>query len=175
IPFEVEEFPGRDFFRNAGSSRQYGIEILLGYSLTKNISTSFSYTYLNFEFTDFEAEDEIFDGNDVPGIPDHQIHADILYKSDMGLYAGADFLYVSDFFVNDSNSEENESYKVLNLKTGFERSFYNKLLINAFLGLNNVLDEKYNSSVRVNAFGDRFFEPAPEFNLFGGLSLKYTI
>ncbi len=175
IPFEVEEFPGRDFFRNAGSSRQYGIEILLGYSLTKNIRTSFSYTYLNFEFTDFEAEDEIFDGNDVPGIPDHQIHADILYKSDMGLYAGADFLYVSDFFVNDSNSEENESYKVLNLKTGFERSFYNKLLINAFLGLNNVLDEKYNSSVRVNAFGDRFFEPAPEFNLFGGLSLKYTI
>ncbi len=175
IPFEVEEFPGRDFFRNAGSSRQYGIELLLGYSLTKNIRTSFSYTYLNFEFKDFEVEDEIFDGNDVPGIPDHQIYADILYKSDIGLYAGADFLFVSDFFVNDSNSERNDSYKIINLKTGFEKSFIKNLSLNTFLGLNNILDEEYNSSVRVNAFGDRFFEPAPEFNLFGGISLKYTI
>ena len=113
--------------------------------------------------------------NDVPGIPDHRLYADILYESDMGLYAGADLLYVSDFFVNDSNSQKNDGYKVLNLKSGFERSFYNKINLNAFLGLNNVLDEKYNSSVRVNAFGDRFFEPAPEFNLFGGFSLRYTI
>jgi len=175
IPFEVEQFPGREFFRNAGESRQYGIEILLDYLVTKNLNISFSYTYLNFEFNDFSIENEIFDENDVPGIPDHQIFANILYKSDIGFYGGADLLYASDFFVNDSNSEKNDSYKVLNLRTGFERSFYNKIRLNTFLGLNNILDEKYNSSVRVNAFGDRFFEPAPKFNLFGGFSVKYTI
>ena len=175
IPFEVEDFPGREFFRNAGKSRQYGLELLLDYLITKYVNISFSYTYLNFEFRDFRIENEIFDGNDVPGIPDHQIFANILYKSDIGFYGGADMLYVSDFFVNDSNSEKNGSYTVLNLRTGFERSFYNKIRLNTFLGLNNILDEKYNSSVRVNAFGDRFFEPAPQFNLFGGFSVKYTI
>ncbi|NIP38162.1 MAG: TonB-dependent receptor [Candidatus Dadabacteria bacterium] len=175
IPFEVEQFPGRDFFRNAGESRHYGIEVLLDYLATENLNVSLSYTYLNFEFEDFRIDGQIFDGNDVPGIPDHQLFADILYKSDTGVYTGADFLYVSDFFVNDSNSEKNESYKIINIKTGYERVVYNKLRINTFLGLNNILDEKYNSSVRVNAFGDRFFEPAPEFNLFGGLVLRYTI
>ena len=175
IPFEVEGFAGREFFRNAGKSRQYGLELLLDYLITKYVNISFSYTYLNFEFRDFRIENEIFDGNDVPGIPDHQIFANILYKSDIGFYGGADMLYVSDFFVNDSNSEKNGSYTVLNLRTGFERSFYNKIRLNTFLGLNNILDEKYNSSVRVNAFGDRFFEPAPQFNLFGGFSVKYTI
>ena len=175
IPFEVEGFAGREFFRNAGKSRQYGLELLLDYLITKYVNISFSYTYLNFEFRDFRIENEIFDGNDVPGIPDHQIFANILYKSDIGFYGGADLLYVSDFFVNDSNSEKNGSYTVLNLRTGFERSFYNKIRLNTFLGLNNILDEKYNSSVRVNAFGDRFFEPAPQFNLFGGFSVKYTI
>jgi len=175
IPFEVEGFAGREFFRNAGKSRQYGLELLLDYLITKYVNISFSYTYLNFEFRDFRIENDIFDGNDVPGIPDHQIFANILYKSDIGFYGGADLLYVSDFFVNDSNSEKNGSYTVLNLRTGFERSFYNKIRLNTFLGLNNILDEKYNSSVRVNAFGDRFFEPAPQFNLFGGFSVKYTI
>ncbi|MCH7927912.1 MAG: TonB-dependent receptor [Candidatus Dadabacteria bacterium] len=175
IPFEVEGFAGREFFRNAGKSRQYGLELLLDYLIIKYVNISFSYTYLNFEFRDFRIENEIFDGNDVPGIPDHQIFANILYKSDIGFYGGADLLYVSDFFVNDSNSEKNGSYTVLNLRTGFERSFYNKIRLNTFLGLNNILDEKYNSSVRVNAFGDRFFEPAPQFNLFGGFSVKYTI
>ena len=175
IPFEIEGFAGREFFRNAGKSRQYGIEILLDYLITKYVNISFSYTYLNFKFRDFRIENEIFDGNDVPGIPDHQIFANILYKSDIGFYGGADLFYVSDFFVNDSNSEKNDSYTVLNLRTGFERSFYNKIRLNTFLGLSNILDEKYNSSVRVNAFGDRFFEPAPQFNLFGGFSVKYTI
>jgi len=175
IPFEVEQFPGREFFRNAGKSRQYGIEVLIDYDVSKKLNVSFSYTYLIFEFKDFRIDNEMFDGNDVPGIPDHQFYADILYKSDIGFYSGADLLYVSDFFVNDSNSEKNENYKVLNLKTGFERSFYNKIRLNAFIGLNNILDERYNSSVRVNAFADRFFEPAPEFNIFGGFSVKYTI
>jgi len=175
IPFEVEGFTGREFFRNAGKSRQYGLELLLDYLITKYVNISFSYTYLNFEFRDFRIENEIFDGNDVPGIPDHQIFANIVYKSDIGFYGGADLFYVSDFFVNDSNSEKNDSYTVLNLRTGFERSFYNKIRLNTFLGLSNILDEKYNSSVRVNAFGDRFFEPAPQFNLFGGFSVKYTI
>ena len=62
IPFEVEQFPGRDFFRNAGDSRQYGIELLLDYLVTENLNISLSYTYLNFEFQDFSIDGQIFDG-----------------------------------------------------------------------------------------------------------------
>ena len=44
--------------------------------------------------------------------------------------------------------------------------------LSAFLGINNVFDEEYNSNIRINAFGSRFFEPAPEQNAFVGISLR---
>lgn len=175
IPFEVEEFPGREFFRNAGESEQYGLEFALYYSLFEGLDLSFSYTYLNFEFVDFDTDEGSFDGNDIPGIPNNQIYAGILYKSGMGIYGGADFLYLDGFFVNDANTEKNDSFSVFNLRLGFQRRIFKNFEFNSFLGLNNIFDKKYNSSVRVNAFAGRYFEPAPEFNLYGGISLKYTI
>lgn len=175
IPFEVEEFPGREFFRNAGESEQYGLEFALYYTLFEGLDLSFSYTYLNFEFVDFDTDEGSFDGNDIPGIPNNQIYAGILYKSSIGIYGGADFLYLDGFFVNDANTEKNDSFSVFNLRLGFQRRIFNNFEFNSFLGFNNIFDKKYNSSVRVNAFASRYFEPAPEFNLYGGISLKYTI
>jgi iron complex outermembrane receptor protein len=37
-----------------------------------------------------------------------------------------------------------------------------------------LFDEKYNSNVRINAFGGRFFEPAPDLNVYGGLNVAYN-
>ena len=48
-----------------------------------------------------------------------------------------------------------------------------KIKITPFLGLNNILDAEYNDNIRINAFGGRFFEPAPGFNLFGGVAFQF--
>jgi len=32
---------------------------------------------------------------------------------------------------------------------------------------------QYDSNVRINAAGGRFFDPAPEFNVYGRLSVAY--
>jgi len=42
-----------------------------------------------------------------------------------------------------------------------------------FLGINNLLNKEYNGSVIPNALGERFFEPAPGSNLYGGLRTEY--
>jgi iron complex outermembrane receptor protein len=37
----------------------------------------------------------------------------------------------------------------------------------------NVFDEEYTANVRLNAFGGRYFEPAPGRNGYAGVSLNY--
>lgn len=164
---------GRTFFRNAGESRRYGVELGLGLQVFEGLQASFAYTYLNAEFDEFLKDGVELGGNEVPGLPPHQVHGELFYQHASGLYGGIDILHVSDFFVTDENDEENDAYTVANLRLGYEYLWENWLFA-PFLGVQNLFDEKYNSNVRINAFGGRFFEPAPELNVYGGLNVAYN-
>ncbi len=47
--------------------------------------------------------------------------------------------------------------------------------LEAFVGVVNATDERYNENVRVNAFGGRFFEPAPDRHAYGGVEVARLI
>ncbi len=164
---------GRTFFRNAGESRRYGVELGLGLQVFDGLRASFAYTYLNAEFDEFLKEGVELGGNEVPGLPPHQVHGELFYQHASGLYGGIDILYVSEFFVTDENDEQNDAYTVANVRLGYEYLWENWLFA-PFLGVQNLFDEKYNSNVRINAFGGRFFEPAPELNVYGGINVAYN-
>ena len=172
IPFEDET--GRDIFRNAGKSKRYGLELGLGLNIIGGLRASLAYTFLKAEFREFIQDNgEDLDGNDIPGLPAHQVHAEIFYRHALGFYGGFDILHVSDFYVDDDNTEKNSAYTVANLRLGYDY-ILEHWTIAPFLGIQNLFDEKYNSNVRINAFGDRFFEPAPELNVYGGLTVAYN-
>ena len=82
-------------------------------------------------------------------------------------------LFVDDFPVNNANTEKNDAYTVVNLRLGYE-GHIGHWRVAPFVGLNNLTDEDYNGLVRLNALGGRFFEPAPGFNVYGGLRLAYN-
>lgn len=172
IPFEVAGQPGRTFFVNAGESNRDGIELTLSAPITRHLNASVSYTYSDFVFDRFEdSEGNIFDGNRIPGVPKDLLHVDLAYQR-QGFFAEWDFIYVGDFYVDNANSEQNDSYTVSNAKAGYTRDYDNwKWKIH--LGVNNLFDAAYAANVRINAFGGRYFEPAPERNLYAGFHLRY--
>ena len=43
----------------------------------------------------------------------------------------------------------------------------------SFAGIDNLLDAAYNGSITPNAFGDRFFEPAPGRTWYAGLEADF--
>jgi iron complex outermembrane receptor protein len=45
--------------------------------------------------------------------------------------------------------------------------------VEPYLGINNLFDESYNSNIRINAFGGRFFEPAPVRNYYAGIVMRF--
>ncbi|NIR44425.1 MAG: TonB-dependent receptor [Gemmatimonadetes bacterium] len=161
----------RDFFENAGSSDHRGVEMGLSALLAPGLTLSGAYTYSNFEFDRFQNQDGDFSGNEVPGIAPHRFHGRLRYEHGSGLTGSLELTASDGFFVDNANQQRNEGYAVIDLRLGY-RVRLSGMEAAPFLGLNNAFDGRYNSSVVINAFGARYFEPAPGRNLYLGVGLK---
>ncbi|MGE0824009.1 MAG: TonB-dependent receptor family protein [Candidatus Binatia bacterium] len=164
---------GRSFFRNAGRSTRRGVEAFFNVPLTNELIWTFSYTLLDAQFDRYRTPGGRFDDNDEPGIPPNQIFSELFYAHPSGFYGAANLLFVDRFYADDANRHHNNSYTVLNLRMGYEWQL-GRGRISPFVGLNNVGDEYYNGLVRLNAVGNRFFEPSPDFNVYGGVAISYA-
>lgn len=175
IPFELAAQPGRDFFSNAGKSSRRGAEFAFSSEPIDNLSFTLAYTYSDFEFDRFlDDDDNDFSGHAIPGIPDDLLRAELAYRHPSGFYGTVDVLDVGSFFVDNANSIATESYTVANLRAGFTDLRFGRWVVSPFVGINNLSDEVYPANVRINAFGGRFFEPAPDRHYYGGVSIRYT-
>jgi iron complex outermembrane receptor protein len=162
----------RGVFTNADTDRK-GLEISLVADLFEGLQLTTAYTYSDFEF-DQVASNPALEGNNLPGLPEHQFYTELAYHHNSGFYAIWDLLYIDDFFANNANTTVNSSSIVANIRAGYQANVGN-WRISPYLGINNMFDEKYNSNVRINGFGGRLFEPAPDLNLYGGITLRYSM
>ena len=172
-PFELAAFPGRTFFRNSGTSERKGVEAWLRWRPHKNWQGTVSYTYSDFEFQKFEVSGVDFKGNRLPGIPVHRVVGQIEYRNPHGWFGSILTEHVSRFYVNNENTAENSAYTRTRLNLGLEQR-WGSIRGSLFLGINNLLDVSYNANTRINAAGGRYFEPAPPFNMFAGISLSWS-
>ncbi|MDH3446857.1 MAG: TonB-dependent receptor [Gammaproteobacteria bacterium] len=171
-PFEDPAQPGRVFFENAGSSDRDGLEVAYSRALGDDFELSAAYTWSDFVFHRFEdADGDVFDGNRIPGIPRDLLRLGLSWFGDSGLYASWDAVYTGEIYADNANQVRVESYTVSNLRAGYN-GFSRDLEGSVFVGANNLFDEEYFGNIRINAFGGRYFEPAPERNLFIGASLR---
>lgn len=166
-----EDPTGWEYFENAAESTREGVEAALSVQpdFLPGLTATFAYTYSDFEFDVFEN----LAGNKIPGVPEHQFHAELSYYHPSGMYAIWDIQHVGSFFANDTNTVQTAAYQVANIRAGYLGQFGN-WEISPFLGLNNMFDEEYNTNVRLNAFGGRFFEPAPDRNFYAGITARYN-
>lgn len=173
IPLGCPDQPGRDFFVNAGETQRNGIEMSLEANLAEGLDGRVAYTYSDFEFDRFATGGEEFAGNVIPGVPKHAFYGEVTYRHASGIFAAADVQYADEFFADNANTVATDSYTVANLRAGWTR-FIDDWELSVFGGVNNVFDELYNSNVRINAFGGRFFEPAPDRNYYTGVQIRYN-
>lgn len=173
IPFELAAFPGRTFFVNAGSSKRDGIETALNWKSNNGIQIDASYTWSDFKFEDFVDDNgNDFSGNQLPGLPRQFGYLGLSYHTESGFSGTFETIYSGDLYANNANSANVSSYTVANLRLGHE--FHNgNWMIRPYIGINNLFDETYNSNIRINAFGGRYFEPAPIRNFYAGVVVNF--
>jgi iron complex outermembrane receptor protein len=168
IQFERED--EQTFFRNAGESTRNGLEILLDWTPVESLETRFAYTYQDFEFTRFVVGDDDFAGNPEPGAPPHRLFAEIGYET-FGLRSVLNYEWVDAYSVVNDNSESNWASHVVNLRFAYAQR-WGRVDVLPFVGIDNLFDERYNSSTIPNSFGRRYYEPSPGREVFFGLTFS---
>jgi iron complex outermembrane receptor protein len=172
VPYELEG-SGQSFFQNAGKSTHAGLEAAVSVELAPGLLGTATYTWSDFTFDEFQGVNgDIYDGNRIPGVPQQLFNLDLNWSHSSGFYAGWDFLYVGKFYANNANTVETDDYLVSNLRAGF-RWELEQWVLEPFVGVNNLFDKEYMGNVRLNASFGRYYEPAPERNIYAGLSLRF--
>ncbi|MFQ5705239.1 MAG: TonB-dependent receptor family protein [Gemmatimonadales bacterium] len=174
IPFEVATQTGRTFFRNAGSAIHKGVELGGSVAPVYGLVLRAAYTYTDARFDDFATANNVFDGNQVPGVAPHRLELFGSYDSPLGWYVSGESEFASTMKVNDSNLASSPDYFLINARAGLRPLALGRWAIAPFVGISNFLDEDYNSAVTVNAFGGRFFEPGPGRTVYVGTKLKVS-
>ena len=146
------EIWGMNYYRNLGTSKRYGIELEGSYRLNKLNTFNASYTQANYEFTN-----QLINGQ-LPGVPKSNFSVEWIYNKDT-FYAKFDLKYAHSLFADDMNQVKVPSFFLSNL--ALKNTYRIKdLEITAGLQIGNLFDEKYFDNIRLNAFGNRFYEPA---------------
>ncbi|MFL2935482.1 MAG: TonB-dependent receptor domain-containing protein [Myxococcota bacterium] len=171
VQYELAD--GQEYYGNAGKTERHGVEAMVEYEFVPGLIASAAYTYTKAEYTDYNSRGSDFSGNQVPGVPEQHLYAQLRYIHPTGLFAALEGRYIGAFFANDANTVETESYGLLDLRAGW-RGQIGAWQLGPYVNLSNLTDTKYNDNVRLNAFGGRYFEPAPGFAVQGGLSLEYV-
>ncbi|HEX2168060.1 MAG TPA: TonB-dependent receptor [Longimicrobiales bacterium] len=170
VQFQVPEAEGREFFRNAGRTRHRGIELAANAAIMRDVSLSGAYTFTDVRFRDDGSTETSYEDNRVPGITPHRVFAAATW-SPRASSITLELHHNGSQPADDANTAENPGYTLLDLRA--RTSFATGMIdIAPFVALNNLLDRSYFGSLTVNAFGSRFYEPAPGFNVTLGASIR---
>ena len=165
----VSNVGSRSFFENADTQRQ-GFEAAAVFNVFEGLDLTVAYTWSDFEFDQFDTN-QAAEGNNLPGIPEHQFYAEVAYTHASGFYTTWDIIHVGRFFANNANTVRAGQHTVSNLRFG--RDFMVAgATVSPFVGINNFFDDDYFANVRLNAFGGRAFEPAPDRSIYGGVAVR---
>lgn len=176
-PYQID---GRTFYQNAGKTRRDGLELGLEHATTDRLTLSLSWTWSDFRFQEFFDTQQNVDvsGNRLPGIPQHQLFAELDWQAESGLFASVESILGSHRYAENTNRTRVGSQVLVNLRGGKAWKL-NQQTLTLFAGINNLLDRDYYSNLRINANSDRpvenrgYFEPGPGTTYYSGITLDW--
>jgi len=170
-----------DYFTNAGSTKQRGIESQAKYRFFEQ-SSSFittagiwiSHTWNKFNYDEFKQSTTDYSGKQLPSVPPHTVATGLDIVTKQGLYSNLTYFYGDRIPLNDANTEFASSYNLLSERLGWKKSLSGKTLLDIFVGGENLFDVTYSLGNDINAAGGRYYNAAPGINFFGGVSLHFN-
>ena len=166
---QVGEIGGRAFFGNTGKTHNDGAEVGLTVTPTTGLTLSGAYTYARYRFASGQ-----FDGNRLPGVPEHYWRFGLRTTLPRGFFLDADHTISTSLVADDANTIFVDAWGagVTNSRLGWQGDV-GSLQLGPFLGVNNLWDRQYVGSVTLNGIGGRVFEPAPRRVVYLGMEIGY--
>ncbi len=164
------------YYRNAGSTTRTGAEAILRARLSDFASVQGAYTYTKARFSDYTTKSgDDLSGKKVPGLAPQQVQGSIRLGPD-AWYLVLATEYTDEIPVTDSNSAPfADAYNLFDVRVGLSAIQLGPFELIPSAGIQNLFDKTFVSSVAINAWGNRYYEPGPRrtFYLGGTLALGH--
>ncbi|HMI01287.1 MAG TPA: TonB-dependent receptor [Pedobacter sp.] len=172
----------KDYFVNAGGTKQWGLETSLSYwvlparttGIIRGLQLRNAYTLSRFKFEEYLNNTDNFSGNALTGVPKAVVvsSADVLLPEDF--YVFLQHNYTSSIPLNDANTVYARKYHLIQTKAGWKNLRIGKTPVELFAGADNLLNQKYSLGNDLNAVGNRYFNAAATRNFYAGLALRFN-
>ncbi|QQQ30035.1 TonB-dependent receptor [Chryseobacterium indoltheticum] len=170
---------GQEYFVNSGKTVQKGFEVLLeskNFDLKNNFFSQlkfrFSGSFYDFKFKNYQQNQNDFSGNDLTGVPGTTINSLLNFTFFKKLAVDYSHFYTSKIHLNDANSVWSNSSLVGNIQFRFPVDF-EKTRVNLYLQVQNLYNEDYVLGFDINAFGNRYYNPAAKRNFILGMKVDF--
>lgn len=172
---------GAEYFQNAGKINQRGIEAaVLAYlisprkhGIVQSLHISSNFSFHDYAFKNYQVGDKNYSSNRLTAVPKtvwvntlnmlfpFQLRLDLLSNLTAAIP------------LDDANTVYANRYHLLQAKVSWSRPIARLRKISLFAGADNLLNKKYSLGNDINAFGGRYFNPAPLRNYYGGMNLNF--
>jgi len=173
------DLSGGDYFINAGSTRQKGLESQASYQFFKDPNATInyaklwiSYTLYNFRYRNFKQITNDYSGNRIPSVAPNTVAAGADVSMKKGFYADLTYFYSDPIPLNDANTAFAIPYNLLGARIGWKKTFTSKNTLDIFGGVENAFNVTYSLGNDVNAAAGRYYNVAPGINYYIGASIK---
>lgn len=166
---------GNDYFINAGGTKQLGLEFTVEsrkYTFNNFILNQmhflFSGNLYDFRYDKYQINNVSYANHQLPGISKLSVQSLINIELINRIQLYYSNFFNSSMYLNDANTVKEKQYIVGNLKLNVNFKI-STVSSNAFFGINNLYNTEYSAGYDLNAFGNRFYNPAAMRNFYVGL------
>ncbi|MBX0290490.1 TonB-dependent receptor [Hymenobacter sp. HSC-4F20] len=178
---------GVQLFANAGTTRQRGAEAALSGWLWRpaapasptialapgGLRAFVSYAYNQYRFGSYASGGNDYSGNRLTGTAPHTLTTGLDFSEQLGFYLNPTVNHQARLPLNDANTDYAPGYWTFGSRAGWRRELFGALALDVFGGIENATNRRYSLGNDLNAFGGRYFQPAPGRNWYGGLQLGW--
>lgn len=173
------ESNGRAYFRNAGETRNDGVELGLEVRLASWLAATMAWTESDYRFVRYRipngARTDTLDGKREAGVPGRFVRTGL--RARWGAWTvDADHSTASALYADDKNILRVEGWGrgVLNARASWDGRI-GATQFHPFVAVSNLLDTPYVASVTLNGAFGRVIEPAPLRNWYLGLDVAWHV
>lgn len=171
---------GAEFFVNAGDIGQRGGEVFLEGFPVQRPSGAFlrqvrlwtSLTLYRFRFGDYVAGGRSLRGNRLTGVPDATTTSGVDVSLSRGFYILVTRYRCGSMPLTDVNDAFADAYELWHARAGWKKTG-GRMPLEVFLSGENLTNTLYSSGNDLNAFGRRFYNPAPGRACLLGLKMGF--
>lgn len=163
-------YDGGAYYFTAGKTRRQGAELGLDWTPVERLSLRGAFSLSRNRYVEYKRNAEDFKDNRVAGLPAQLIHATGRYALRQGFFGELNTTWIGSYFADDANRARVPAYALLGARVGYTGTFETRT-IHAYVGVENLTDQRYVESVFINGASGQYFEPGLPRSVSAGLTL----